>query len=103
MTNKTTVNVCTGITIFIWGLYLAGRLTIGGLCESPKLVANFDKERYMGVWYGMHRSDQNLFYQYNDCDELTLTEPESPDGIIEIRLDGFVTDTQKFDVGIKGP
>ena len=39
MTNKTTVNVCTGITIFIWGLYLAGRLTIGGLCESPKLVA----------------------------------------------------------------
>ena len=52
---ETSIKIWAGMTLVIWIGYLVARLTLGGSCERPSLVENFDKEAYLGRWYEMYR------------------------------------------------
>ena len=50
-------------------------MTIGGLCEQPKLQKDFDLDRYIGRWYEFYRA-RSLPFQSQDCGTATyVREP----------------------------
>ena len=54
------------MTSVLWASWLVLRLTVGGVCERPELVQNFDSKRYLGRWYEMYR-DETVVGQEADC------------------------------------
>ena len=67
------VKIWTGITGVIWLAYIILRLTVGGNCERPSLVENFDAEQYLGNWYEMYRS-KSVIFEEDDCATATYRE-----------------------------
>ena len=58
-------------------IWLVMRFTTGGLCEKPKLVKNFDPDRYVGRWYEFYRS-YTVDFETVDCATATyLTLPNN--------------------------
>ena len=75
------IKVWSGLTAVIWTAYVITRLTLGGLCERPSLVENFDAQRYLGRWYEMYRVG-DVPFQSQDC--ATATYVEKPLNYIEV-------------------
>ena len=65
----------------IWIGYIVTRLTIGGNCERPTLVENFDRQQYLGRWYEMYR-ETSVPFESEDC--ATATYVELPRNYIEV-------------------
>ena len=49
------------LTFIIWTGYFSARLTVGGLCERPQLVKNFDADKFLGTWYETYRTYSTTF------------------------------------------
>ena len=58
---RTAMKIWSALTAVIWIGYLVTRVTIGGLCERPSLVENFDQSSYLGRWYEMYRVADSPF------------------------------------------
>ena len=66
------IGIWTGLTVLLWGAYLALRLTIGGTCPGVELQADFDRERYLGRWYEQFRH-YDVPYEVADCATATYS------------------------------
>ena len=63
---KRTARVLSGLTGLIWFMYLVARTFVGGPCGSPTLVANFEPDQYLGVWYELRR-DVDIQFESGEC------------------------------------
>ena len=63
---KTATKVWTGLTALVWVGYLGARVTVGGMCERPTLVENFDRTQYLGRWYENVRA-YDVPFEKEDC------------------------------------
>ena len=75
------MTIWTALTALIWIGYMVSRFTMGGLCERPSLVENFDRSQYLGRWYEMYRV-HDVPFQSQDC--ATATYVEKPWNYIEV-------------------
>ena len=87
------------ITVLFWTCYIAARLTVGGLCERPQLVRNFEVDNYVGRWYEMYRAE-NPFEQ-EDC--ATADYVKLPQNYIQVNNLEYSISKQKNLEGIPDP
>ena len=73
------------------------RLTYGGLCERPKLVKDFDPDRYVGRWYEFYRS-YSVGFETEDC--ATATYVKLPRNYIQVNNVEYELDNQRFKNGV---
>ena len=85
--------ISTGVTWLIW---LVMRLTVGGLCERPKLVENFDLDRYVGRWYEFYRS-YTVTFEKEEC--TTATYVKLPNNYVEVNNILWNIPEQRFENG----
>ena len=88
-----------GISAVLWVTWFVLRLTIGGNCERPELVKNFEAKKYLGRWYEIYRKDNP--FENEDC--ATATYIELPYSRIEVNNVEFSIKEQKNIRGISDP
>ena len=93
---ETSIKIWAGLTLVIWIGYLVTRLTVGGSCERPSLVENFDKEAYLGRWYEMYRV-KDVPFQDEDC--ATATYVDIGNNYIEVNNIEWNIDEQEWPRG----
>ena len=59
----TVMSIATGC--FFVG-YLTMRISGSGYCPNPELVADFDPDAYLGVWYELRR-DKDIPFETGEC------------------------------------
>lgn len=96
---KKAIIAWTILTVVLWAGYLAARLTVGGLCERPQLVKNFDSDQYLGRWYEIYRSPNP--FESEDC--ATADYVRLPGNYIEVNNIEYSIDQQKNLEGIPDP
>ena len=60
-------------TGLVWLLWIVLYMTTGGTCERPKLVKDFDPDRYVGRWYEIYRS-YTVGFETEDCATATYVK-----------------------------
>ena len=65
-------------------------------CQNPKVVQNFDLDRYLGLWYEIVR-DKDTSYEHGICS--TAQYALKDDGSIRVRNNEYLTEEQKWGGG----
>lgn len=90
---KTAITAWTAITATLWSGWLVAKVTVGGQCERPELVKDFNREDYLGRWYEMYR-EKSVPFEEEDC--ATATYVELPSNYIEVNNIEYSLDEQAF-------
>ena len=88
------------ITGIFWTSYAVIRILYGGNCQRPELQADFDSERYVGVWYEIFR-DTTVQFEVDDC--TTARYEVLPYNYIEVNNLEFSISEQENISGIPAP
>ena len=91
--------------MYVWTAMTAGfiimwiALSIQNVpCDNPKLVANYDIDKFLGTWYELRRNF-DLPFEGGDC--VTAQYAKRTDGGIDVINSQYYIDQKKFD-SIKG-
>lgn len=93
---KTATKVFGVLTCLIWVGWIVARSTVGGMCERPDLVQDFDSSRYLGRWHEMYR-ENSVPFESEDC--ATATYVELPRNYIEVNNVEYAIAEGKFPRG----